>query len=76
MTTITKLIQETAIDVLKASPKGMRTTQLINAIQNKLPDTHPKTINGIVWLLAEKRPKEVYKPNRGLFRHTSFRENK
>lgn len=76
MTTITKLIQETAIDILKTSPEGMRTTQLISAIKNKLPDAHPKTINGTVWRLPSTRPKEVYKPIRGLFRHVSFQENK
>jgi hypothetical protein len=53
----------------------MRTTQLLKAVQVKLPDAHPKTINGTVWLLAEKRPEEVYKPERGLFRHVSFRES-
>ncbi len=76
MTTITNLIQESAIEILKTAPQGMRTTQLINAIKNKLPDAHPKTINGTVWKLPTTRPEEVYKPTRGLFRHVSFRENK
>ena len=74
MTTITKLIQETAIEILKTTPEGMRTTQLIKAIKIKLPDAHPKTINGTVWKLPTTRPKEVYKPITGLFQHTSFRE--
>ena len=75
MTTITELIQETAIEILKTEPKGIRTTQLINAIKKKLPDAHPKTINGTVWKLPTTRPKEVYKSSRGLFRHVSFRED-
>ena len=75
MTIITERIQETAIELLKTTPQGMRTTQLLKAVQVKLPDAHPKTINGTVWLLAEKRPEEVYKPERGLFRHVSFRES-
>jgi len=74
MTTITEMIQETAIEILKTAPRGIRTTQLINAIKKKLPDAHPKTINGTVWKLPTTRPEEVYKPNRGLFRHVSFRE--
>ena len=74
MTTVTELIQETAIEILKTTPQGIRTTQLINAIKKKLPDSHPKTINGTVWKLPTTRPEEVYKPNRGLFRHVSFRE--
>jgi hypothetical protein len=74
MTTVTKLIQEAAIEILKTAPQGMRTTQLINTIKKKLPDAHPKTINGTVWKLPTTRPEEVYKPIRGLFQHTSFRE--
>ena len=74
MTIITVLIQETAIKILKTAPQGIRTTQLINAIKKKLPDAHPKTINGTVWKLPTTRPEEVYKPIRGLFRHMSFRE--
>jgi hypothetical protein len=53
----------------------MHTSQLVNAIKEALPNVHPKTINGTVWLLAERRPEEVYKPGRGLFRHVSFQEN-
>ena len=74
MITKTELIQETAIEILKNAPQGIRTSQLINAIKKKLPDVHPKTINGTVWKLPSTRPKEVYKPSRGLFRHVAFRE--
>ncbi|MBT8172371.1 hypothetical protein KJN74_05830 [Candidatus Bathyarchaeota archaeon] len=76
MTTITELIQETASEILKITPQGKRTTQLINAIKKKLLDVHPKTINGIVWRLPTTRAEEVYKPIRGLFCHVSFREKK
>jgi hypothetical protein len=76
MTTKRELIEAKAIEFLKSNSQGMRTTQLVNAIKEDLPDVHPKTINGTVWLLAEKRPEEVYKPDRGLFRHVSFRETK
>jgi hypothetical protein len=74
MATKRELIEEKAIKLLKSAPQGMRTSQLIKAIQDSLPDVHPKTINGTVWLLLERRPEEVYKPGRGLFRHVSYRE--
>jgi hypothetical protein len=74
MPTKTEMIQAKAIEILKSSPQGIRTSQLINAIKENLPDFHPKTINGTVWKLPETRPKEVYKPSRGLFRHMSFLE--
>ena len=75
MTTKRIMIESKAIELLKNFPQGLRTSQLVKAIQDSLPEVHPKTINGTVWLLAEKRPEEVYKPSRGLFRHTSFRED-
>ncbi|MCW4030851.1 MAG: hypothetical protein NWE80_00625 [Candidatus Bathyarchaeota archaeon] len=75
MTTKRELIEAKAIELLRSAPQGMRTSQLVKAIQDSLPDVHPKTINGTVWLLAEKRPEEVYKPFRGLFRHVSFQDN-
>jgi hypothetical protein len=74
MTTKTELIQAKAIEILKGAPQGVRTSQLLRAIQDDLPDVYPKTINGTVWKLPETRPEEVYKPERGLFRHISFRE--
>jgi len=74
MTTKRELIEAKAIELLKSTPQGMRTSQLVNTIRENLPDVHPKTINGTVWKLSETRPEEVYKPGRGLFRHVSFRE--
>ena len=75
MTTNRELIEAKAIELLRSAPQGMHTSQLVNAVREALPNVHPKTINGTVWLLAEKRPEEVYKPSRGLFRHVSFRED-
>ena len=69
-----ELIEEKAIEFLLGKPKGIRTSQLVNALIESLPDVHPKTINGTVWKLPAKRPEEVYKPSRGLFRHVSFQE--
>ena len=74
MATKTELIQAKAIELLKAAPQGIHTSQLVNAIQESLPDMHPKTINGTVWKLPTTKPEDVYKPTRGLFRHMSFRE--
>ena len=73
-TTKRELIEAEAIELLKSSPQGMRTSQLVNAIRENLPDVHPKTINGKVWKLPATRPEEVYKPGIGLFWHVSFRE--
>lgn len=64
---ITHQINETAIKLLKKHEKGLRTSELKMMIEERHPDFHPKTINGVVWLLAEKND-EVEKPERGLFR--------
>jgi hypothetical protein len=75
MATKHELIETKAIELLRSNPQGMHTSQLVKAIREALPNVHPKTINGTVWLLPEKRPEEVYKPSRGLFRHVSFQED-
>ncbi len=74
MPTKTEQIRNTAIELLKNSPQGLRTTELIKAIIAKLPDAHPKTVNGTVWKLPTTRPEQVYKPKRGVIRHICFRE--
>ena len=74
MSTITEQIQNTAIELLKNAPQGLRTSELKKAIMAKLPDAHPKTVNGTVWKLPTTLPKQVYKPQRGLFQHVSFQE--
>jgi hypothetical protein len=73
MKTKRETIEANAIKLLKSSPQGLRTSQLIKALEELLPDIHPKTINGTVWKLPVNRPEEVYKPEKGLFRHVSFR---
>lgn len=75
MPTITEQIQNTAIELLENAPQGLRTSELKKAIMAKLPDAHPKTVNGTVWKLPTTLlPKQVYKPQRGLFQHVIFQE--
>ena len=70
---ITHQINETAHKLLEKNPAGIRWTELNKMIEKKHPDFHPKTINGCVWKLIEKYPKEVYKPEKGLFRLRKFK---
>ncbi len=71
--TITGQINATAIELLAKEPDGIRWTDLLRRLETIHPDFHPKTINGCVWKLAEKFSDEVYKPEKGLFRHTKFK---
>ena len=72
-TTITGQINQKAIDLLSDSPEGIRWSEMLKLIQSAYPEFHPKTINGTVWKLVENNPKEVYKPEKGLFKHTKYR---
>ncbi|GDX62493.1 hypothetical protein LBMAG34_0270 [Candidatus Saccharibacteria bacterium] len=72
-TSITGQINQKAIDLLSDSPEGIRWSEMLKLIQSAYPEFHPKTINGTVWKLVENNPKEVYKPEKGLFKHTKFK---
>lgn len=43
-------------------------------ILESFPDISSNTIRGVIWNLDITRPEEVYKADRGLFRHISFKE--
>ena len=72
-TTITGQINQKAIELLSNSPEGIRWSEMLKLIQEAYPDFHPKTINGTVWKLVENNSDEVYKPEKGLFKHTKFK---
>jgi hypothetical protein len=63
-----------ALDILTNTPKGIRYSELMRKIQEELPSFAPNTIAGYVWNLDVTKPNEVYKPGRGIFRHTKFME--
>jgi hypothetical protein len=63
-----------AIEILLGNPQGVRYTDLQNLILDSLPGINPNSIGGVIWNLDTTFPEEVYKADRGLFRHVSFRE--
>lgn len=68
---ITHQITDKIFELLEVHPEGMRWVDLRKAFENT--SFHPKTVNGIIWLLAEKHPDKVYKPEKGVFRLTKFK---
>ncbi|HPD98835.1 MAG TPA: hypothetical protein PLJ04_02685 [Candidatus Saccharibacteria bacterium] len=64
---ITHQIYDTVFDILEENPQGVRWADLLKEVEKRLPDAHPKTVNGCVWKLVEKYPSRVYKPSKGLF---------
>ncbi len=73
-TTITGRINALAIELIEQNPDGVRWAELQRQIKAAEPSLHPKTVNGCVWLLAEKFPDKVYKPEKGLFRAVKYKQ--
>jgi len=74
MPTRREQIRSKAIEILGRNPEGIRYSQLVNEIKEVFPSFPINTILGNVSNLDEKRPTEVYKAFRGLYRLVSFRE--
>lgn len=74
MPTRREQIQSRAIEILRNSPQGVRYSQLLDQIKDSLPDISSNTIRGTIWNLDVTVPDQIYKADRGLFRHISFRE--
>jgi hypothetical protein len=66
-------ITDKAIEALKSNPDGIRYSDLVRSLQSDLPEIPVNTIHGTIWNLDARLPNEIYKPVRGLFRHTDFR---
>jgi hypothetical protein len=63
-----------AVELLKQAPHGIRYSDLVRQIQEKLPDIPKNTIHGNTWNLEVRIPDRVYKPSRGMYLHTQYRE--
>ena len=73
MPTIREQIISKTIEMLKQNPQGLRFSEIVRLVKEILPDANLNTINGSIWNLDAQKPNEVYKADRGLFRHVSFR---
>ncbi len=73
MSTRKDKITSMAVKLLFESPNGIRSSDLVRKIHEASPDIPVNTIRGTIWKLDTEMP-EIYKPARGLFRHTRFRE--
>src|SRR5215208_3557933 len=74
MMTSREKIRKKALEILADTPKGIRYSDLMRRIQEELPNIPFNTITGSVWNLDIIKPEEIYKPGRGIFRHTKFKE--
>jgi len=74
MATRREKIISKAIEILKSNADGVRYSDLVKKIHEEFPEIPINTIHGTIWNLDVRMSKEVYKPARGLFRHSIFRE--
>lgn len=67
-----KIILKT-IELIRDNPNGIRYSELVKKISHEYPDIPNNTIRGVIWNIDVQLPKDIYKPKRGIFCHTSFR---
>lgn len=73
-TTRGETIRKKALEILSSRSTGIRWSELLRELHGALPDIPLKTIEGSVWNLDTLFPKSVYRPARGLFKATKFRD--
>jgi hypothetical protein len=74
MATKKKCITDKAFELLEATPHGIQFSELVAQLHAAFPDDPHGTITGSVWNLDARFPERIYKPSRGLFRLSKFRE--
>jgi len=62
-----------ALHILETNPEGVRYMRLVNMVKESMPELSINTIHGTVWDLHVQLPHKVYKPQKGLFRSTKYR---
>lgn len=67
MTTIRKQVSESATQVVKVNPTGIRWADLFRAVGQKLPQLNRNTLQGSLHHFANHLPPEISKPERGLY---------
>jgi len=63
-----------AFEILEAKPEGLRFAEFARQIAASDASFNIRTIHGYIWNLQEQYPGRVYKPSRGLFRLTKYRD--
>ena len=74
MATIGEQITERALALLRSQPDGIRYAELVRKVAESDTSFKINTVHGNVWDLDTSLPDKVYKPARGLFRLTEFRD--
>jgi hypothetical protein len=73
MTNREKIVSQ-AIAILKEIPQGIRYSDFVRRVHGALPQIPKNTIHGVIWNLEVKEPQHVFKPARGMYLHTKYRD--
>jgi len=72
--TLRETIRKTALEILKEYPEGIRYSELVRKIHEKLPNVNINTIQGNIYNLDSIYPDKIYKPSRGVFRLIEYKD--
>jgi hypothetical protein len=72
---IRQQIIQKSIQILEPLPEGLRFSVLAKQLEEVLPDIKPKNIPATLVNLEKFASAEIYKPVKGLFRHTKYKED-
>jgi hypothetical protein len=73
MTGVIERVQDQIVKLLESEPDGLRHSDIVSRISAWDSSIPEGTIFGSIHTLPTDRPGDVYKPSRGLYRHTRFR---
>jgi hypothetical protein len=73
MTNREKIVNQ-SIAILKDIPQGIRYSDFVRQVHEALPQIPINTIHGVIWNLEVKEPQHVFKPARGRYLHTKYRD--
>jgi hypothetical protein len=74
MAKIGERITDKAFELLEANPEGVRYSELVREIGIADPSLNIASIYFTISYLHEQHPERVYKPSRGLYRLTKYRD--
>lgn len=69
MVTQGDLLRDTAVELIKKNPKGLRYSELVKELHNIFPNIPLKSLPSAIWDLNITRSKDLYKPTKGLFKY-------
>ena len=67
-------IRNKALEILENNPNGVRYSDLVRQINETFPEIPINTVHGGIWDLDRKFSDKVYKPARGIFRLTRYKD--